>query len=366
MKKYLLFLFVGLMMLSCQESDKPEMTIDQVNDSWQTTPIKKVKSADVMGMVKAFQKQWPTRMVAELMDDLKLPEENRDFISVYDEKNGFMSFNDPTDNPDAPSWAARVWNRSNGHQLFGINLFDPNSEKQNFLAFYDYDPATKTLTPEANPAMQFKSAYQDAEVWYEFYPENNELVVYEYFGNWYGALRHVYEWDGMNFTGPVTEFEGVSSMFDEFNARYDVYEMGDFTKYTLFDVDKDGQPELWLSTEDEEYQVVMSVVEGEIKILAGNDYKRHMIFHDSVIGDAGGCGTGCYYVHYVKLKNSKPEFEFADMQSYNFKKDDMEHEYSKDDVLLTEQEGEDILESFGESYDPEVEWHPFSEVERGA
>lgn len=360
MKKYLLFLFLGLMMLSCKESNKPNMSVDQLNQSWQTMPIKAGKNADVMDMVKAFQKQWPTRMVAELLEDLKRPEGERDFISEYDQKNGYMNFADPTDNPDSESMGARVWERSNGHQLFGINLFEPNSEKQNLLAFYDYDPSTKTMTPEVIPAMQFTSDYPDAEIWYEFYPENNNLVVYEYFGNWYGALHHVYEWDGMNFTEPVTEFDGVASMHDEFNARYDVYEMGDFTKYTLFDVDKDGQPELWLSTEDEEYQVVMSVVAGELKILAGNDYKRHLIFHEnSVIGDAGGCGTGCFYAQYVKLQNSEPEFEFADMQSYNFRKDDIDHEYTKDETLLTDQEAEDLFETFGDVYDPVVEWHPF-------
>ena len=359
MKKYLLFLILGLMMFSCKENDKPNMSVDEVNASWQITPIKGVKGADVMGMVKAFQKQWPTRMVAELLEDLKHPEEERVFISQYDEKNGFVSYDDPRDDPDAESMDARVWERSNGHKLFGINLFEPNAEKQSLLAFYDYDPSSKTLTPETNPALLFTSEYPDAEIWYEIYPENNDLVVYEYFGNWYGALRHVYSWDGMNFTDPVTEFEGSTGLINTFKENYDTYEMGDFSKYALIDIDKDGQPEVWLSTDNEEYQLVASIVEGETKLLAGQDYKRHLMFYDGVVGDAGGCGTGCFYARYVKLQDSVIEFEFEDLQSYNFRKDDMDDQYSKDDELLTQQEGDDILESFGEVYDPVVEWRPF-------
>lgn len=360
MKKYFVLLFLGLMMLSCKEAEKEEMDVDQVNDAWQTTPIKKVKTADVMGMMQAFQKQWPTRMVREMLEDLKRPEGEKEFVAEYDQNNGFLSFWDGREeNPDSDRMEARVWPRSNGHQLFGVNMFEPNAEHQSLLMFYDYDPASKTMTPETNPAMLFTSEFPDAEIWYELYPENNELVVYEYFGNWYGALRHVYPWDGTNFGEPETEFEGISTIMDEYKDSYEVYEMEDFDKYALIDIDKDGQPELWLSTENEENQVVCSIVEGEIELLAGQDYKRHLMFYDGVVGDAGGCGTGCYYSHYVKLNNSTTEFTFGDMQLFNFKTEDMDHEYSKGEEELNQKEGEEILDSFGDVYDPEVTWLPW-------
>ena len=359
MKKYLTLLLLGLMMLSCKEGDKPDMSVDQVSELWLSTPIKKVKSPDAMGMMEAFQKQWPTRMGSEWFGELKLPEEERDFICSYDEKNGYLSYVDPRKDPDAESMAAKVWPRSNGHQLFVVNLFQPTSVKQNLLAFYDYDPATKTLTPETHPAMQFVSDYPDAEIWYEINPKDDELEVYEYFGHWEKSLRHVYQWNGMTFDGPVTEFEGINNILEEFNQNYMTYEMGDFTKYALFDIDEDGEPELWLSTDNEEYQAVLSIVEGEIKMIAGKDFKRHLLFHKDIVGDAGGCGTGCFYVHYTKLLHSAPEFEFEDMQSYNFQTDDMDHEYSKNGEPLTEAEADALFESFGEVLDdPEVEWRP--------
>ena len=86
---------------------------------------------------------------------------------------------------------------------------------------------------------------------------------------------------------------------------------------------------------------------------------EHGIIYDGVVGDAGGCGTGCYYSHYVKLNNSAPEFTFGDMQLFNFRTDDMDHEYSKGEELLTQQEGEDMLDSFGDLVEPEVKWFPW-------
>jgi hypothetical protein len=134
--------------------------------------------------------------------------------------------------------------------------------------------------------------------------------------------------------------------------------MGDFSKYALSDIDEDGEPELWLSTDDEEYQAVLSIVEGGVTLLAGKDYQRHLLFHKGVVGDAGGCGTGCFYARYVQLKNSAPEFEFGDMQNYDFEQEDMVHSYSMDEEPLTDEEGLIILDSFGDPYDPVVEWRP--------
>ena len=112
-----------------------------------------------------------------------------------------MSFAEGSDDADSESMEAHVWQRSNGHQLFGVNMFEPNAEHQSLLMFYDYDPASKTMTPETNPAMLFTSEFPDAEIWYELYPENNELVVYEYFGNWYGASCLSLGWHQLRRTG---------------------------------------------------------------------------------------------------------------------------------------------------------------------
>lgn len=359
MKKCTLFAsIVCLFLLACTESSKPIMSIDQVNEEWQTTPIKGVKNAEVMDMVMAFQKQWPTQSVDALLKDLKLPEDQQQYISLYDKEHGYMSFAEGSDDRDAEDMEARVWHRVNGHQLFGINFSQPASKAKSFMVFYDYDPSTKTLTPEPNVFNAYTSSFSNTELGYELYPESNDLVANEYFFNWWGALRHVYSWDGMKFRVPETEFEGSSTLMDEYFEQFEPYEMDNFSKYALVDVDGDGEPELIVSTDNEENQAVFSIVEGEIRLIAGTDFKRQLIFYDGVVGDAGGCGTGCYYTHYTKLKNSVPEYELHNLQSYNFETDDLEDEYSKDEELLTEEEGDALLESFGEPIEPNIEWRP--------
>ena len=359
MKKCVFILGVlCLALFACTESEKPIMTIDQVNESWQTTVIKGVKHAEVLDMVMAFQKQWPTNSVKALLKDIKLPEEERQYISLYDEDNNYMFFTEGSDDRDAETVRANIWQRSNGHGLFGITFFQSSSTVKSFLAFYDYDPSKGTLTPETSLNNLFTPTYSNVEVSYSLPQEGDELIVNEYFFNWGTTLRHIYAWDGMKPCDPKTELYEIDQIKELFDEDYMTYEMGDFSKYALIDIDEDGEPELWLSTDNEEYQVVLSMVEGGIHIIAGKDFKRSLIFHKNVVGDAGGCGTGCYYVHYTKLQNSAPEYEFTNMMSYVFEKDDMENEYAKNGELLTEEEADTILESFGESYVPEVEWRP--------
>ena len=203
----------------------------------------------------------------------------------------------------------------------------------------------------------FTPSFSNEEFAYHFPQEGNELVVNEYFFNWQMALHHVYDWDGLVPFDPLTQIDDIADVMDEFDRNYMTYEMGEISKYALIDIDEDGEPEMILSTDDEEYQMVLSIVEGKVTMIAGKDFKRQLIFYKDVIGDAGGCGTGCYYTHYTKLKNSAPEFVFEDMMSYNFETDDMDNEYSKDGELLTEEEGQAIFDSFGEVLDqPELAW----------
>ena len=165
MKKCTLFASIlCLFLLACTESSKPIMSIDQVNEEWQTTPIKGVKNAEVMDMVMAFQKQWPTQSVDALLKDLKLPEDQQQYISLYDKEHGYMSFAEGSDDRDAEDMEARVWHRVNGHQLFGINFSQPASKAKSFMVFYDYDPSTKTLTPEPNVFNAYTSSFSNTEL----------------------------------------------------------------------------------------------------------------------------------------------------------------------------------------------------------
>lgn len=348
---------MSLFVFACANGEKPMVTVDQVHKSWQEVTLKTVKNADVMDMVVAFQKQWPTNAVAMFLEDIKLPEEQQQYLSFYDPKSRYLSFAEGSDDRDAVEIEAYVWLRTNGHQLFGIELNQQSSAVKAFMAFYDYDPAKGTLVPEKNMADFYTSSYSNVILGYSLDLDNDDLLVNEYFMNWWMPLIHRYHWDGMKFSKPETLFDGMYDALQDYFYEYMTYEMEGFSKYTLIDIDEDGEPEIWVSSDNEEYQGVLSVVEGNAKLIAATDFKRHLIFYKGAVGDAGGCGTGCFYARYTKLKNSAPEYEFTDMTLYNYEKDKTEDEYSVNGETISEKEALKIFESFGDPLDdPKVEW----------
>ena len=191
-KTFLFVALLGLLMVACKQ-EKPIMTIDQVNEQWQTATIKKVQSDDVMDMVQAFQKQWPTQCVAMFLEDVKLPEEERQYLTVYDPNNAYIMFAEGSDDRDAEEMEAHWWQRTNGHKLFAITFDQFSSEVKAFVAFFDYDPAQKTLTPETNLVNLFTPSPYNVTVGYTLPQYGDLLEVNEYFWNWWWSLRHFYE-----------------------------------------------------------------------------------------------------------------------------------------------------------------------------
>ena len=58
----------------------------------------------------------------------------------------------------------------------------------------------------------------------------------------------------------IDKFDQMRKLYTDDN---DDFEGSDFTKYALYDFDEDGNPEHWLSSQNEEYQAIYSIVAGE-------------------------------------------------------------------------------------------------------
>lgn len=154
----------------------------------------------------------------------------------------------------------------------------------------------------------------------------------------------------------VTKYVGkMQSMYDELNLLGDNVK---FTKYMTYDFDADGKKEFWMSSDNDENQAIFSIVDGKLTLLASTYFKTSFSFYPGVIVSAGGCGTGCFSVEYTVLKNSKRVYLLNEMQSYNFEKDTMESEYSKDDKEISKAEGERIVNGFGKAVDVERKMIP--------
>lgn len=342
------------------------VTIDQIRAGWAKRTITGVKDGNILTLVTAFNKTWHTRPATELLKHPVTTEDGDAYNIVVDRPNGYVSAYELGD--DGESFEACVWKRNNGHKLFAFvfqRMYGLSTHQ--VILFYDYDPAAQKLTPEQNeltrytPSFNHKNGVSGLVLTFHLPQHGKDVIVKEYLMNWYSSIEHVFEWDGTNHHFARTNIENFKAIRDPYDEIYGSdYENTDFTKYMLYDFDKDGEPELWLSSDNEDYQAIYSMMEGKIDMLAATYYKTSFIFYPTAIGTAGSCGTGCFAAQYTILKNSKGIHTFEDNQEWNFQKDAMDHTYTLDGKELSQKAGEQYLENLGKSKNIAPKFRPLS------
>ena len=359
MKKIILGFVMGFVALAAFA--QKDYTIDEIRDGWTKKTITGVADGNILTLVKAFNNVWHTEPVTDL---LKKPVSNMDdpddYKIVVDRPNGYVSAYELGD--DGESFEACVWKRTNGHKLFAFvfqRMFGVSVRQ--IILFYDYDPAKKTLTPELNELSRFQPSYNHPDgpsglvVTYHLPQQGKAVEVSEYLMMWYTSIKHVYEWDGMK---PRFSRVDIEKMDDFYAAYHDRWESTEFTQYTLHDFDGDGNPELWLSSDNGDDQGIFSIVRGETDIIAATYFKTSFGFWNNTICTAGSCGTGCYNAEYVVLKDSKVIHTFVDFQEFNYQTEKIGHTYTLDEKELSQKAGEQWMKSLGKSKEIKPKFRP--------
>ena len=108
-----------------------------------------------------------------------------------------------------PTWTGdaicQTWKRTNGHKLLAVRLGKPTDPFIDFVCFYDYDPAKKTLTPEPETLKGYR--WVDREPYTQLFcrlPRVGKNVVVEDWGK-DGPVEHTFTWDGMKFVFSKTQ-----------------------------------------------------------------------------------------------------------------------------------------------------------------
>lgn len=323
-----------------------------INRTWMKLPITGVRNGNILTLLEAFNKTWRTVPATEL---LAQPVTNTDapggYAIVVDRPNGYVSINELGDDGEALS--ACVWKRSNGHKLFAVAYTRYHGVfPQTYVYMYDYNQKNGKMTPEQSALSLFKPSFDGAygvdAVTVQLPQHGKDVVVTEFIMGWGMAINHTYSWDGMRPKLSRTELACYGEMEDIYNKEYMMEDRIRFDRYALYDFDEDNVPEVWLSTDNEEYQAVFSLVNGKVSMLASSYYKTHLMFFSGMVGSAGGCGTGCFSATYTPLSNSKPVYNLVDMQSWDYQKDDMVSTYYKDGNEIPKAEGERLIKSYGE------------------
>ena len=351
------FLILTLIAISVGLSAQKTMTLDQIQNNWQSKnlQVNDASSANILQLVTAFQQVWPTYSGRELIKfaESKTPYDNTD--KVVDLKNGFVLYSE--DDPDAESdevLEACVWNRKNGHKLFAVTLNRMTPSELVVLCFYDYDPATQTLTPEKSLDNLFKPSFPGYR-YRPWLPQNGKnLVVKEYFGSI--TITHTYGWDGMKPTRPQVTLDELDRCWAQFRESYYGDERHPFTQYAMIDIDKDGSPEMVLQSDNEEFRAVYSIAL-TINLIAVENGSRFLAFYKNAVGHTGSCGALCMSGVYVILKDSYPKSYLREQSEWNEELEDYtDSDYFLDGQEISKEKGREMVRQLGEPYEPELKW----------
>ena len=201
MKKSLLLLLA--VMTSIYALATEYHSLEEIRDQWTSHNIQVPKGGNdpgIVQLVKAFQDTWHAYIISPVLEKAKNPnftfeadEEYGGGITV-DRKNGYVNLDSGAS--DSGYMEACVWRRDNGHRLFAIVLGQPVDPETEFICFYDYDPKTFTLYPEAGPEQGYHPLDQDNHVCYNLPQKGKDFIISEYDINLQRNINHVFAWDG--------------------------------------------------------------------------------------------------------------------------------------------------------------------------
>ena len=306
--------------------------LSAIKSGWTSKSISGVKAADITSLVTAFNGAWQTAEVSSLLDaktlspaQLKKDEDNG-LSRILDAKNGYAFYNLDSPESDGISVSACVWRRSNGHRLFAIAFRDPDYEAPlSFCAFYDYDAASESLSPEKSLAGLFSASPLAQAFYFELPRHGKNLIVHELLRGCYVYMDHVFSWDGMK---PV-----FSHVFIE-DLATDLVRSGKLSGFpsdlplelSLIDIDGDKCPEFAVRTADKSflnvYTAGLTATRAYFSLIGfstnQSQFDRDIAFYHGAVCSFGGIeGEGVEH-DYFFLHDSRTTDRIVAVSLYDF------------------------------------------------
>ena len=313
-----------------------------VEQYWQGSviPVQGDK-ADVVTLFEAFNQKWPTvegnSIVAKTNPSLVKGETYKGRVTI-DRENGFVE-SPYVDDENTPAVQACVWKRKNGHRLFAVHFGMYSDVVPNFACFYDYDPATKTLTPEASPVKKENMLFPDKRPYQYLLPQEGKCMYVREEGSVL-CFEDVYAFDGQNLV-----FKGIyAGGGDMYQEQYEYYDLDDvhetLTKFALIDIDGDGVEEIWARSEHDEDGAIFTIEdEGNPLLLITEAEGKRPSFGKGWVYVGYPAGGPSYFTHIVTVEASTKRHTFSDLQV------EERHEYTLDEVDVSEAEGKKFRSS---------------------
>jgi len=254
-----------------------EHTLEEIRDQWQSRNIKVTKGGatpNIIQLLSAFQDVWGAYVAAPVLEKAQDPrftrwvdEETNGGITV-DRKNGYACLD--SGGTDSGYMEACVWRRNNGHRLFAIVLGQPVDPEIAFVCFYDYDPQTATLYPEAGPDQEFQPLDKGNQIGYSLPQKGKDFIINEYEVNLESNIHHVFTWDGNRHHFSHISIDNPPIGYRWFSTKETQY-LVEMTKIAFLTLPGQTDHLYLLSDDEEEGMVVVAPYKSGIELIGIND-----------------------------------------------------------------------------------------------
>lgn len=331
-----------------------------VAKSWtkRTIQVPSGKS-DIVALFEAFNAEWPTHEGNRIMHTAKpneVPEgEFYEDGSIVDRKNGYVE-SAWYESEDLSVVSACVWNRKNGHKLFAVNMGKARNDMGEFVCFYDYDPAKKTLTPEESPVKKEHLLFPDKPIELYRLPHEGKVMEVEERGGLI-FIDAIYTFDGQNLKYAGHDLGWTTQMQKDYeeNDLDDIHYT--LTKFALIDIDGDGGEEVWMrSAKDEDGAIFCFGEEGSPSLLIAESEGKRPSIGKGWVGVGYPAGGPSYFNHYVTVRNSTKWQSLSDFQV------EERHEYYMGEREISEAEAKEVKKNIkGEGKLLKPKWHKMAD-----
>lgn len=340
-------------------------------------------SPDIVVLLSAFNRAWPTQIVSGLLNQAKDPKFTRSVdeeygaVDLVDRPNGYAGANMET-MADMDYMEACIWKRRNGHRLLAVCFGQPVDPDIEHIYFYDYNPQTQQLTPDEEEMQTFAPLWAGDHQWYTLPRQGKDVRVRERIAEWSQEIESLYTWDGQRHVFACSDPETFD--YIEVNAEvksnwilmWENFENPTLAEYALLDLDGDDNPELLLceATEAEQhtFQALFTVKSGKAQQLAVSDRSHELTLLKNGCRLYGNADVGLglrvmdHAVEHNFIRDSEPRRNIMCYIIVNDAQDGYDYEYSDNGIEMSEKDYDRVIEQVKEWNQP-VSWRKLTKLD---